>query len=292
VARRSGLGRGLDAILPAEGAVPEDGVALGGDGFVQWLPVDEIRPNPYQPRRVFDDAALAELTASIEAVGVLQPVLVRPTPRGYQLVAGERRWRASRAAGLETIPALVRDTEEIAALAQAVIENVQRADLNPIEEAAAYQQLIAEFSLTQDDVATRVGRSRSAVANTLRLLQLSPEIQRMVLDSSLSAGHARALLGTIDLKLRVALAERAVEEQLSVRQLEALVKEHDPAQAKRSTERAAPGTTKPAALLELEQLLSDRLATRVHLQLGRKKGRIEIEFADLEDLERIYRILS
>jgi ParB family chromosome partitioning protein len=219
-------------------------------------------------------------------------VLVRPTPRGYQLVAGERRWRASRAAGLETIPALVRDTEEIAALAQAVIENVQRADLNPIEEAAAYQQLIAEFSLTQEDVATRVGRSRPAVANTLRLLQLSPELQRMVLDGSLSAGHARALLGTIDLKLRVALAERAVAEDLSVRELEALVKEHDPTQAAPAAKQAAPGTTKPAALLELEQLLSDRLETRVHLQLGRKKGKIEIEFADLEDLERIYRILS
>lgn len=292
MARRSGLGRGLDAILPTDESAPVDEDVPTDGGAVQWLPVDQIRANPYQPRRVFDEESLAELAASIEAVGLLQPVLVRPVANGYQLVAGERRWRASRAAGLTTIPALIRDTEEVAALAQAVVENVQRTDLNPIEEAAAYQQLIAEFELTQDDVAARVGRSRPAVANTLRLLQLSPDIQRMVLDGALSAGHGRALLGTIDLKLRVELAEKAVAEQLSVRELEALVKEHDPSKRATPAAASAPGTTKPVALLELEELLAERLATRVHLQLGRRKGKIEIEFADLEDLERIYRLLS
>jgi ParB family chromosome partitioning protein len=259
---------------------------------VQWLPIDEIQPNPYQPRRLFDEMALEELAASIQEVGVLQPVLVRPVADGYQLVAGERRWRASRRAGLTAVPALIRDTEESAALAQAVIENVQRADLNPIEEAAAYQQLISEFGLTQDEVASRVGRSRSAVANTLRLQQLAPEVQRRILDGALSAGHGRALLATGDEDFRLVLAERAAGDGLSVREVEDLVKQHESAGESAPTKRAAPGTTKPAALLELEELLADRLATRVRLQLGRRKGRIEIEFADLADLERIYRLIG
>jgi ParB family chromosome partitioning protein len=261
---------------------------------VETLPIDAIHPNPYQPRKHFDPEALAELADSIRLVGVLQPVLVRPAGDGYELVAGERRWRAAQDAGLTELPALVRETDDQAALAQAVVENVQRADLNPIEEAAAYQQLIAEFGLTQDAVAERVGRSRSAVANTLRLLQLSAGLQRLVVEGQLSAGHGRALLGTPDLAYREAIAEQVVADGWSVRELEEYVRLHgDPDPAPDGPPTAAPpGSTKPAALLELEQLLADRLSTRVRLELGKRKGRLEIEFADLEDLERIYRLIS
>jgi ParB family chromosome partitioning protein len=298
VARRSGLGRGLDAILPAEGAAPpapesvptEEQTTVG----VQTVPIDAVHPNRYQPRKHFDDESLAELTASIALVGVLQPVLVRPVEGGYELVAGERRWRAARAAGLTDIPALVRETDDQAALAQAVVENVQRADLNAIEEAAAYQQLITEFGLTQEGVAERVARSRSAVANTLRLLQLSPGIQRLVIEGDLTAGHARALLGTEDEAYREAIAEQVVADGWSVREVEDYLRLHgDPeAEPPSPTPAPPPGTTKPAALLELEQLLADRLSTRVRLELGRRKGKLEIEFADLEDLERIFRLIS
>jgi ParB family transcriptional regulator, chromosome partitioning protein len=292
VARRSGLGRGLDAILPSETA-SGDGTFVDGrtpSAEVRGLAVDDIRPNPYQPRRTFDEDSLAELTDSVRLVGILQPVLVRPVEDGYELVAGERRWRAAQAAGLAVIPALVRATDDQAALAHAVVENVQRSDLNPIEEAAAYQQLITDFTLTQEEVAARVGRSRSAVANTLRLLQLGPEIQAMIINGTLSAGHARALLALPDPPARLRLAERTVAEELSVRQLEAMVRNE---QEQPDAPTPAPaGSTRPAALLELEELLAEHLATRVRVELKRRKGRIEIEFADLEDLERIFRIIS
>ncbi len=311
MARRPGLGRGLDAILASE-AVTEDRPvtdAVGGvqapathegaareggmrEGGVRELAVASIRPNPFQPRQHFDDAELLELAASISTVGLLQPVLVRPVEGGYELVAGERRWRASQMAGLEAIPALIRITDDQGALAHAVVENVQRSQLSAIEEAAAYQQLITDFSLTQDQVAEHVGRSRSSVANTLRLLQLSPSIQRMVLDGALSAGHARALLGTEDVSFRQDLAERIVARALSVRQVEQAVRRHSAAASTGEAEPGSPGTTRPAALLELEQLLADRLATRVKVDLGKKRGRIEIEFADLQDLERIFRLIS
>lgn len=314
MARRPGLGRGLDAILPSDpvgapGPVPTPG-ASGGSGIVEEtggagaaapdgsvggvreLPVVTIRPNPFQPRQHFDEAELAELAGSIATVGLLQPVLVRPVEGGYELVAGERRWRACQIAGLQHIPALIRVTDDQEALAHAVVENVQRSQLSAIEEAAAYQQLISDFTLTQDQVAERVGRSRSSVANTLRLLQLSPEIQRLVLDGAISAGHARALLGTDDTTFRQQLAERIVARGLSVRQVEAAVRRHVPTEETSVGPPLAPGSTRPAALLELEQLLADRLATRVRVDLGKKRGRIEIEFADLEDLERIFRLIS
>jgi ParB family chromosome partitioning protein len=262
---------------------------------VQTVPIEAVHPNRYQPRKHFDDDALAELAASIRLVGVLQPVLVRPSADGYELVAGERRWRAAREAGLTEIPALIRDADDEGALAQAVVENVQRADLNAIEEAAAYQQLISEFGLTQDAVAERVARSRSAVANTLRLLQLSPGIQRLVIEGALTAGHARALLGTADEAYREAIAEQVVADGWSVREVEDYLRIHGDPEVEPSADPGpapAPGTTKPAALLELEQLLADRLSTRVRLELGRRKGKLEIEFADLEDLERIFRLIS
>jgi ParB family chromosome partitioning protein len=268
----------------------ESAASTGLGSGVAALPIEAVRPNPYQPRRHFDDEGLDELRRSIEAVGVLQPILVRPVADGYELVAGERRWRAAQRAGLRTIPALIRPTEDLSSLVQAVVENVQRADLNPIEEAAAYQQLLRDFTLTQEEVAARVGRSRSAVANTLRLLQLAPELQRLILEGELTAGHGRALLSTEDEAWRDELATRAVEDSLSVRELEELVRRGRPSTA--PSTRDGPGTTKLPALLELEQLLADRLETRVRVELGRKRGRIEIEFADLEDLERIFLAIS
>jgi ParB family chromosome partitioning protein len=289
VQRRSGLGKGLASLIPAglEEEVGEQHAVL------RDVPVGAITPNPHQPRTHFDEEALAELTASIQALGVLQPVLVRPLGEGrYQLVAGERRWRAARRAGLATIPAIVRATDDLHTVAEALVENLQRQDLNVLEEAAAYQQLIEEFGLTHDDVATRVGKSRSAVSNTLRLLQLPAPIQRLVGEGRLSAGHARALLGTPDRGFQEQLARRAVQQGLSVREVEDAVRlRASGADGDRRT-RATPPPLRPPGLLELEQLLADHLDTRVHLTMGTGKGRLTVEFADLEDLERIYRRIT
>jgi ParB family chromosome partitioning protein len=228
---------------------------------------------------------------------VLQPVLVRPKGDGtYELIAGERRWRASRRVGLQTIPALIRETDDTAALEQALVENVHRSDLNPMEEAAAYQQLIEDFSMTHEQVATRVGRSRASVSNTLRLLQLPPAVQVMVRDRTLDMGHARALLASPDRGFQEQMAKRAAAEGLSVRAVEDAVREH----AGTTTAPGAPpvrpdGVTaagRPAALLELENLLGDHLDTRVKVTMSGKRGRIVVEFSDLEDLERIYRAMT
>lgn len=290
MARRSGLGKGLGALIPSEGAT--------GDGTLREIPVGEIRPNPYQPRSHFDEESLVELTDSIRELGVLQPILVREVDQGFELVAGERRWRAACRAGLSTVPALVRPTEDLAALEQALVENVHRADLNPLEEAAAYQQLIEDFGLTQEQVAQRVGRSRSTVANTLRLLQLPPAVQRLLGEGSLSMGHARALLGTPDRAYQEALARRVVGEELNVRQVEALIRERaelagrvGAAEAEDPTP-APSSRLRPPGLLELEELLSDYLDTRVSVSMGAKRGKVVVEFANLEDLERIYRRIA
>jgi ParB family chromosome partitioning protein len=226
---------------------------------------------------------------------VLQPVLVRPKGDGtFELIAGERRWRASRRVGLQTIPALIRETDDTAALEQALVENVHRADLNPMEEAAAYQQLVEDFSMTHEQVATRVGRSRASVSNTLRLLQLPPAVQVMVRDRTLDMGHARALLASPDRAFQERLAKRAATEDLSVRAVEEAVREHGGGSG--SDTPAKPGaptaTNRPAALLELENLLGDRLDTRVKVTMSGKRGRIVVEFSDLEDLERIYRVIA
>ncbi|MGH9269581.1 MAG: ParB/RepB/Spo0J family partition protein, partial [Acidimicrobiales bacterium] len=214
MARRSGLGKGLGALIPTE-------LAQDPTGVFQELPIDVISPNTHQPRRHFDEEALTSLAASIRELGVLQPVLVRPAGDGaWELIAGERRWRAARRAGLRTIPALVRTVSDAASLEQALVENLHRADLNPMEEAAGYQQLIEEFHLTPVELAARVGKSRSAISNTLRLFQLPPAIQRLLADGELSAGHARALLGTPDRGFQESLARRAVAESLSVREVE------------------------------------------------------------------------
>lgn len=288
--RRSGLGKGLGALLP-ESATPTAATDVGG---LHELPIDQIRPNRFQPRSVFDEESLEGLTASIRVLGVLQPVLVRPNDDGlFELVAGERRWRAAQLAGLASIPAVVRSTDDGGSLEQALVENLHREDLNPLEEAAGYQQLIDEFSLTQDAVAERVGRSRSAVANTLRLLQLPPSIQRLLAERLLSAGHARALLALDDEEQQAALAQRIVDEGLSVRATEQILKQLVAAQYADEEEPAPqPGTTKPAPLLELERLLGDHLNTNVQVSMNGERGRLVVEFATLEDLERIYRAMT
>lgn len=285
MARRSGLGRGLGALIP-EDAEDELGASF------QELPMNSIVPNPFQPRSEFDDAGIASLADSIEQVGVLQPILVRPDGDGaYQLIAGERRWRAAQQAGLTVIPAIVREVRDVSALEHAVIENLHRQDLNALEEAAAYQQLIDDFGFTQQQLAQRIGKSRPSVANTLRLLNLPPAIQGLLIDGRLAAAHARALLGVEDRVEQQRLAEQAVAEGWSVRQVEQAVKEGAPARPTAPDDSPEPGTTRPAALLELEELLSSHLDTRVAVQTGAKRGKIVVEFADLDDLERLYRII-
>ena len=269
------------------------------------IPVSAIHPNPLQPRENFDEETLASLTASVREVGVLQPILVRRDGDGYELVAGERRWRAAKRAGLVTIPALVRTADDVASMTQALVENLHREDLNPMEEAAAYQQLIEDFGLTHEEVASRVGRTRASVSNTLRLFQLPPGLQRLVIDAQLSAGHARALLGTPDRGYQEQLARRAVAEGLSVRAVEEAIRHRavEPAVAPSDQDDAdgppppaspaapPPPRLRPPGLLELEELLSAHLDTRVTIEMGSKKGKMTVEFAALEDLERIYRVM-
>ena len=297
MARRGGLGKGLGALIPpggTEGAAAE----VGG---LDELPLASIKPNRFQPRDHFDEEALGLLADSIREVGVLQPVLVRPTGDDeYELIAGERRWRAARRVGLQTIPALVRETGDAAALEQALVENVHRDDLNPLEEAAAYQQLIEDFGLTHDEVASRVGRSRATVTNTLRLMQLPPAIQKLVQEGKLSMGHARALLGTPDRAFQERLAKRIVEEDLSVRAVEDAVREHLGQSQAGARDDAAAGSNgaparrrlRPPGLLELEELLGDHLETRVKISMGSSRGKVVVEFSTLEDLERIYRLMT
>jgi ParB family chromosome partitioning protein len=290
VARRSGLGRGLGALIPTE-FVNDRGSALAD------LPLSSIVPNPHQPRGDFDEELLASLAASIRELGVLQPVLVRQLDDGqYELIAGERRWRAAKRAGLQTIPALIKTVSNAASLEQALVENLHRQDLNALEEAAAYQQLIEDFGLTHDEVATRVGKSRAGVTNALRLFQLPPGIQRLVVDHQLSAGHARALLGTPDRAFQESLARRAVAEDLSVRAVEEAVRlRNELGQSLRPSSDGDPppvARLRPAGLHALEELLAEHLETRVKIDLGARKGRLTIEFADLDDLERIYRRMS
>jgi ParB family chromosome partitioning protein len=307
VGRRSGLGRGLSALIP-EGAVAD--TESGGPPTFAEIPISQVQPNPHQPRVHFDEESLADLASSIAELGVLQPILVHATADGrYQLIAGERRWRAAERAGKTTVPALIRSAHpdaEKELVEQALVENLHREDLTPLEEAAAYQQLLEEFQLTHDQIATRVGRSRSAITNTLRLLSLPPAVQHLLADAKLSAGHARALLGTPDRSLQEALARQAAREGWSVRAVEQAVRESAGGQDSGVVEsdgveespaapgagRAAIAALRPPGLLELEQLLADHLQTRVAVQMSAKRGKVTIDFADLEDLERIYRRIA
>lgn len=308
--RRGGLGRGLGALIvdtsvPVQGheedprhgeqdassAVGRDGAAgrsglLAGTRYRE-LPIEAITPNPRQPREHFDEGALEELAGSIREVGLLQPVVVRETvPGSYELVMGERRWRAARAAGLAAVPALVRETGDAALLRDALLENLHRVDLNPLEEAAAYGQLLEEFGATHEELATRVARSRSHITNTLRLLQLPPAVQRRVAAGVLSAGHARALLVLNDPEAQEALAIRIVAEGLSVRAVEeevAVAKAEQDVRPRGPRQNRVPS----AGMQELSEVLSDRFETRVSVSMGRAKGKIVVEFASPDDLQRI-----
>ncbi|MEV5432297.1 ParB/RepB/Spo0J family partition protein [Streptomyces sp. NPDC052701] len=258
------------------------------------IPLDSITPNPRQPRDVFDEDALQELVTSIKEVGLLQPVVVRQVgPARYELIMGERRWRACREAGLEAIPAIVRATEDEKLLLDALLENLHRAQLNPLEEAAAYDQLLKDFNCTHDQLADRIGRSRPQVSNTLRLLKLSPAVQRRVAAGVLSAGHARALLSVEDSEEQDRLAHRIVAEGLSVRAVEEIVTlmGSRPQKAQRPKGPRAGARVSPA-LTDLATRLSDRFETRVKVDLGQKKGKITVEFASMEDLERILSTLA
>ncbi|MEU3161873.1 ParB/RepB/Spo0J family partition protein [Streptomyces griseoincarnatus] len=269
-------------------ASPSAPAAPMGAHFAE-IPLDAITPNPRQPREVFDEDALAELITSIKEVGLLQPVVVRQVGGGrYELIMGERRWRACREAGLDAIPAIVRATDDEKLLLDALLENLHRAQLNPLEEAAAYDQLLKDFNCTHDQLADRIGRSRPQVSNTLRLLKLSPTVQRRVAAGVLSAGHARALLSVEDAEEQDRLAHRIVAEGLSVRAVEEIVTlmGSRPQKAQRSKGPRAGARVSPA-LSELATRLSDRFETRVKVDLGQKKGKITVEFASMEDLERI-----
>jgi ParB family chromosome partitioning protein len=340
VSRRSGLGRGLGALIPQGASAPT------GSDLVQ-LPLDQLRPNRLQPRKQFDEEALAALVDSVKAVGLLQPVLVRElAPGEYELIAGERRLRAAKRAGLSTIPAIIRAVDDVSSLEQALVENLQREGLNALDEASAYQQLIEDFELTHDEVARRVGKSRTSVTNALRLFQLPPMVQKHVRDGLLTAGHARALLGTPDRGRQETIANEAIAQALSVRAVEEIVRAavqaeqasaaleaDEPAggavdgsagagsivRLDRDTAGAAPGhpasdvqtrpplephgedgdpqtsaritRLRPPGVLDLEELLGTHLNTRVSVDMGGKRGRVVIEFATLDDLERIYRVI-
>ncbi len=304
--KKGGLGKGLSALIPESGgaavaeapssdaaADPSAGGTVVGEARLATIAVSDVSPNQYQPRRVFDDEKMAELTLSIQEVGVLQPILVRQTDGGYELVAGERRWRAAKRAGLTAIPALVRESEDRDSLEQAIVENLHRDDLNPLEEAAAFHRLMDEFGLTQHQVAVRVGRSRPAVANSLRLLHLPDSVQERIMDGSLGAGHARALAGLGDRQLVERLARRVADEGLSVRQVEDLVRSIDEVEvAPDEDSPKPPESTRDAGLLEVERILGDRFDTTVKVQSRGKKGRIVVEFADRDDLQRLFELLG
>jgi ParB family chromosome partitioning protein len=285
----AGTGQSPDTAETAGAADPA--VTLVGGAHFAELPLDSITPNPRQPRQVFEEEALAELVVSLREVGLLQPVVVRPLGgEQYELIMGERRWRAAREAGFEAIPAIVRDTGDDDMLRDALLENLHRSQLNPLEEAAAYDQLLQDFGCTHDELAGRIGRSRPQISNTLRLLKLPPLVQRRVAAGVLSAGHARALLGLEDGGSQERLAQRIVAEGMSVRTVEEIVAlggdaapDHRPARPR-----------KPVApkLAVLADRLSDHFETRVKVDLGRAKGRIVVEFASLDDLERIVALMA
>ncbi|KQT90904.1 chromosome partitioning protein ParB [Marmoricola sp. Leaf446] len=280
-----------DPIVETAGQAAEEVTTPAGAYFAE-IDVDAIVPNPRQPRQVFEEEAMAELVHSVSEVGLLQPVVVRRTgDASYELIMGERRWRATREAGHATIPAIVRQTEDDDLLRDALLENLHRSQLNPLEEAAAYRQLLDDFGCTHDELATRLGRSRPQVSNTLRLLNLSPAVQRRVGAGVLSAGHARALLGVTDAGVQDRLAGRVVAEGISVRGLEEIVAVGDHG-SDDSSPTVRPSRPSAPGLSELGDRLGDRLETRVKVALGRSKGRITIEFASLADLERIVSVID
>jgi len=286
MARQSGLGKGLGALIPVANERYSEGL--------QEIPIGLVHANRYQPRKRFSEEGLSALAASIRELGVLQPILVRRQDDGFELVAGERRWQAAQRAGLTTIPALIQERDDLGSLQAAIVENLHREDLNALEEAAAYRQLIDDFGLTHEAVAQRVGKSRVAVSNTLRLLQLPASVQRALVEGTLSAGHARALLGSPDRKLQERLAESIIAEGLSVREAEELVRQTvSPVSEAVDVQREEPvkdavPKLRPAVVVEVEGLLSESLLTSVSIDLKKGgSGVIRLDFADLNDLHRI-----
>jgi len=317
VQKKRGLGRGLGALIPTQapvateepartplqkatepGSVPSESVAGEPElahvpaRFVELVP-SAVVPNPRQPRQVFDDEAMAELVHSIREIGLLQPIVVRATddPNVYELVAGERRWRASQLAGLELIPAIVRQTTDDQLLRDALLENLHRSALNPLEEAAAYQQLLDDFDCTQEELAVRIGRSRPQVTNTIRLLKLPPPVARRVAAGVLSAGHARAILSLDDDEAMERMAQRVVAEGLSVRAVEEIVTVGDGTRPARTRKTRGARVT-PVEVVDLVDRLSERLDTRVSADAGSGKGRVTIEYASVDDLRRIVEIID
>ena len=289
--RKGGLGRGLDALIPTS-VIPQDITTPSGVVVADRNEIDInlISPNPKQPRTVFDEEQLAELALSIKEVGLLQPPVVRSIGNGkYQLIMGERRYRASKLAGLKSIPVIIRQTPDDQLLREALVENIHRSQLNPLEEGAAYQQLLNDFGYTHDELADRLGKSRPAITNTMRLLNLPASVQRRVAAGVLSAGHARALLSLTDEKEIEALANRIVAEGLTVRAVEEIV---STGAAKLKSGGVKRGKILAPRLKEISDQLSDTLDTRVSVELGKQKGKIIIEFATMEDLERITKIIN
>lgn len=279
MSKRGGLGRGLSALIP--GATEEAGAGL------LEVPISAIAPNRRQPRTTFDDEALRSLAASIQEVGILQPIVVRKAGAGYELIAGERRLRAAKLAGLTTVPVILRESDDAESLREALIENIHREDLNPIELAEAFRELLEELGLKQETLAERLGVSRSHVANTIRLLQLPAEVQTLLAEGKIQAGHGRALLSLADPEAQKALALRAAAQDLSVREVEELVRRYLEQPAKAEAPTPAAPREEAVSLAEVEEILSEQLATRVTIQMGRKRGRVIIEFGSADDLERI-----
>lgn len=316
MARPTGLGKGLDALIPGrdsrkpgrEGGDSGGGTSNNGVGL-RNIDVEQIEPNPNQPRVHFDEDTLKELADSIRVIGVLQPILVRPTPeksKPFEIIAGERRWRASKIANLKLIPAIVRETDDLLSVEQALVENLHRQDLTPLEEAAAYKQLLDDFSMTHEQVAEKVGKSRSVITNSLRLLALAPSILQLLADGRLSGGHARALLALTDRPTQEKLARQCVEESWTVRNVEEAVrqslgrdvrsiksdKKPVGTNDKNSNNKIRSVTLPPPGIVELEKLLSEHLSTNVSVTATNGRGKVLIEFADLNDLERIYRAMT
>jgi ParB family chromosome partitioning protein len=284
--RRSGLGRGLDALIPTVEERQQEGSPL------LEASVEVIDPNPNQPRENFDDDEIAELASSITELGVLQPLLVRGSSGGrYELIAGERRLRASRAAGLDVVPVIVVDTDERGSLERALVENVHRSDLNPVEEASAYRDLLDQYGLTHDALAQRVGKSRVAISNALRLLELPTSIQRLLVDRRLTAGHGKALMALQGSPFMERLARRSADEGLSVRETEELVRRYQEMSTATSS-KSATAHSRPPEVSEAQRVLSDVLQTRVRVDVGKRKGRIVLDFVSLEELSRLLGIIT
>ncbi|MEO8364374.1 MAG: ParB/RepB/Spo0J family partition protein [Ilumatobacteraceae bacterium] len=304
MARHSGLGKGLGALIPTD-ANPQTGKAGVATSGLRDIEISAIDPNPHQPRVHFDEDTLSELSASIRAIGLLQPILVRPGKNGrFELIAGERRWRAATRAGLTVIPAIIRVTDDVSSVEQALVENLHRQDLTPLEEAAAYKQLLDDFGMTHEHIAKKVGRSRSAITNSVRLLALPAAVQQLLSNGRLSAGHAKALLASPDRAFQEKLARRAADENLTVRAIEDAIRDHQGApltsvkgQKGGGTKSTSTSTTdrpglRAPGLLELEHLLAEHLGTTVNVTMSGKNGKVIIHFADLDDLERMYRLMA